>query len=899
MYEETTNPKYGSSLKLLQNWIPLPQGAMTKRPGTRWVGAVKDASYSPRLIPFVFSDDLTFVLEVGNNYARFYRTKQYVGTDGVLHAPGSGAAFYELVTIFVTAMLNFLKWSQVGNVITLCYGGQSAGIAAVAPQDLTHPTGALRPWVIGATPLKYPLTSVPSAPTVAIGAWRNANPVTDTYKLGDMVSFAGVLWVSIQGGNFNNSPPAVPALNAAGDQIAGTIFWQPAADKSHMLNTVTWGCTIVVQDPNGITYESPLGPTTTGTGPISTDRVVPLNILPSGFGPGLPAGWAFLYPRLYRALPGGTFGWVADIPSPLGIPSPIYNDDGRAANYAIQPPMGTDPFIVNGADSFPSVIGYLDQRRLWADSALFPATMFLSKIGDLYNYDSRNTPGTDADSFNLTIASEVLEQIRSFVPKRRGLLLTSQGEWAAAGAGGGAISRSSQEVKKQSAWGSNWLNPINIGTGILFNTAKANMVRDLYPLYGIYADIWDGQDLTVLARHLFDLHTIVDWAFQATPYPIVWATRDDGTMLSLTYQHTPPSFGQQLSEGVVAWARHVTGTNPDLFERVCVVPEPPEDAVYLQTKRAFNGATMRWIERMESPVHPASPFLPGVPDVRYGCYLDAAVLYDGHNINIASIATIDSVAHPGSTTPADYAIGTQVKVTIAVAGPFVAADAVNPYGSGFVFDAENVLGLGVGKAHIVGFTGATVVTVEMDSNLTQAQVTALRAGTSNWAIAKGKVTAAHLNGYPLDSNSEIGARGVTCLVDGDTQLPDVWAAGVASLLIPGVVIWTGIAYNSDFVPMDAWLPSAEIRNKYKNVVRVGFSTSFTRDLWMGPSVDKLVQWQQRNVADEFGSIAPDTGYDEEFIFGEYNKTGSVFVRHWQPLPATITALLREMRLGDT
>jgi hypothetical protein len=86
------------------------------------------------------------------------------------------------------------------------------------------------------------------------------------------------------------------------------------------------------------------------------------------------------------------------------------------------------------------------------------------------------------------------------------------------GAGWWPVSRTSIDVKRQSRWGSSWLNPIIIGTGVLFNTAKSNMVRDLYPLYGLYSDIWDGQDLSVMARDLLDLHTLVDWEFQSTPY---------------------------------------------------------------------------------------------------------------------------------------------------------------------------------------------------------------------------------------------------------------------------------------------------------------------------------------------------------------------------------------------
>jgi len=76
--------KYHSGCLTMENIIPLPQGPAEKRPGTKYVAESKDNS-KIRLLPFVSSTDETTVIELGNQYARFYKDgapiNSWVGTD--------------------------------------------------------------------------------------------------------------------------------------------------------------------------------------------------------------------------------------------------------------------------------------------------------------------------------------------------------------------------------------------------------------------------------------------------------------------------------------------------------------------------------------------------------------------------------------------------------------------------------------------------------------------------------------------------------------------------------------------------------------------------------------------------------------------------------------------------
>ncbi|WP_062788570.1 hypothetical protein [Novosphingobium capsulatum] len=59
---------YGSTLRQARNVLVLKYGGITKRPGTRLVGEVLDASKSTRLVPFQFSLTQTYALEMGQGY---------------------------------------------------------------------------------------------------------------------------------------------------------------------------------------------------------------------------------------------------------------------------------------------------------------------------------------------------------------------------------------------------------------------------------------------------------------------------------------------------------------------------------------------------------------------------------------------------------------------------------------------------------------------------------------------------------------------------------------------------------------------------------------------------------------------------------------------------------------
>jgi hypothetical protein len=82
-------PKYKSGAKILENMVVRSQGPISRRPGTKYIASIKDATDSTRLIPFELSTTFAYIIELGDAYARFYRNGAQIT---------SGSSAYEIVT---------------------------------------------------------------------------------------------------------------------------------------------------------------------------------------------------------------------------------------------------------------------------------------------------------------------------------------------------------------------------------------------------------------------------------------------------------------------------------------------------------------------------------------------------------------------------------------------------------------------------------------------------------------------------------------------------------------------------------------------------------------------------------------------------------------------------------
>ncbi len=90
--------KYRSGLSDLTNMVVQPHGGLTRRPGTEYLGPVKDSSVKTRIIPFQFKTSDTYILEFGDQYMRVFRNGLQVLEDDAKTITGATQANPVVIT---------------------------------------------------------------------------------------------------------------------------------------------------------------------------------------------------------------------------------------------------------------------------------------------------------------------------------------------------------------------------------------------------------------------------------------------------------------------------------------------------------------------------------------------------------------------------------------------------------------------------------------------------------------------------------------------------------------------------------------------------------------------------------------------------------------------------------
>tara|TARA_X000001388_G_scaffold69185_2_gene57530 strand:+ start:2056 stop:4584 length:2529 start_codon:yes stop_codon:yes gene_type:complete len=212
------------------------------------------------------------------------------------------------------------------------------------------------------------------------------------------------------------------------------------------------------------------------------------------------------------------------------------------------------PNLNNASDNYPSCVTFFEQRLVFANTNNNPQTLWFSKSGDYENF----TAGTDADDAMIfTIASNQVNAIRYLSASRSLLVGTVGGEFLVTGSDTvDGLSPTNINIRKQSTYGSANKDAISVGNVTLFLQRAKRKVREL--VYNYDSDNYVAPDLTILSEHI-SKSTIVDMAYQQEPDSILWACRDDGILVGMTYQRT---------ENVVAWHRHIIGGKSDTGKSV-------------------------------------------------------------------------------------------------------------------------------------------------------------------------------------------------------------------------------------------------------------------------------------------------------------------------------------------
>lgn len=301
------------------------------------------------------------------------------------------------------------------------------------------------------------------------------------------------------------------------------------------------------------------------------------------------------------------------------------------------------PLDWNDTDGWPEFVDFFEQRIVYASTFKRPQTLWFSKSGDFYDF-GKSSPIVASDSVTLTLDSGTQNKIQWTNTSTRVLVGTMGDEWAVSGSGYEPLSFESNRTARHTNVGGEKLQSLMIGNVTLFLEKHGRRVNQF--VFDFNADAYDTVDLSVLAPHLTDENSLVNWTYQQSPHGIIWAVRDDGDVIAMTFKR---------EHKVAGWHHHDTDGK---FLDLCSVPGQREDDLWAVVERTIGGEAKWYLEKK------APEFRTG--DVKDSYFLDSMLVYDG-----APAGTITGLGHLEGKTVSVLADGAVLSDRTVTSGQIV------------------------------------------------------------------------------------------------------------------------------------------------------------------------------------------------------------------------------------
>ena len=826
--------KYSSGCSTLENLVVYPHGSAARRPGSTFIAEVASSANKTRLIPFEFSTTQTYMLEFSNLKMRVYKDK--------------GAVLEGDKTITGITQAN-------PAVVTATSHGYSNGDEVL-------------------------ISGVSGMTEVNGKRFLVADKTTNTFELQDKdgVDINSTSFTAYASGGVSNKvfELATPYTTA---QLFDLKFAQSAdvmyithpeheVEKLSRTGHTSWTLTDVdftkgpMQDANTTDTTLNPGATAVGTG-VSLVASATTGINGgSGFQSTDVGRFVFLNSG-YAKITAVADTTNATIEILTTLSASTATADWRLGAFS-------------DTTGHPSCVTFFEQRLVFAGTTEQPQTIFFSRSGDYENMDA-NIGGTvaDDDAIIYTIASNQVNAIRFMTATRTLIIGTAGGEFTVSGGGtDSAITPTNILIKKQSNHGSANVDAISVGNATLFLQRAKRKIREL--AYNFDVDGYIAPDMTILAEHISE-GGLTQIAYQQEPNQIVYATRNDGELVALTYQR---------EQQVTAWHRHIFGGR-------------------------FGNATIT--------------------------VTDFANIADGTRIVLTkadgTTTTFTSATSATSgkfhTTSSNNQTATNLKTLIDADSDFTATVSSNvvtitessPLSTGFLTITSLDDNVRLAKTDEGKAVCESVAVIPTDD--TEYEVYVIVKRTINGATRRFVEV---LNVFDFDQtdntsfnflDSQLSYSGsaattisgldhlegqtVSILADGASHPDKTVSSGSVTLDRSALNVKVGLAYTSllQTMRLNAGSQNGTSQGKTKRIYDITVRMFETIGVEVGPNLNDMERIPFRSSADLMDEgIPPFTGDKEVEFRGNYETDGFIFVRQTQPLPFTILSLYPRLTTND-
>lgn len=566
LYGRTDLAKYDIGAAELENFLVLRYGGIERRPGTKYLATTK-GNKPAVLIPFSYANNDSYVIEITAGCFRFYRNGALV--EGL-----------EVENNFYEDVLADIKYCQSADVLFLTHPNYW-------PMTLTRNSAldwSFEYMDLSARPFED--ANVGDIKISASGVTGEVTLTTDADYFTDEMQWT---WMRIGHTIKSQYVKMKPATDGAQEITSGEIYVPPQSTV-YVETFGFWAGTIELQyfDSELNKFISIRSQNNNHNSNYTMQVVNESNkmrtyrIYSSDFDTTLwsnenskQKGYVVLqcFAKHYYGMVN-----IKEVVGPREAVAIVMNDRLGSTEATSEFSMQS----WSNSKGFPSCVGFYEDRLVFAGSRKYPQTYWLSKTGDYYNFGI-SSPLQDDDAITGTLNNGQMNGIKAMVPFGELILLTAGGAYKLSG-GGNPLTPTNQQPKAQEYRGINNLTPVVCGGRIVFVQQMGSIVRDF--AYAYEQDKYTGDDVSLLASHLFDGHTIVSIAYQQVPNSIVWCVRDDGVLLGMTYIK---------EQDVYAWHKHTTQGK---FKNVCCIAGENEDIVYLVVERDGN----YYVESMASQI---------------------------------------------------------------------------------------------------------------------------------------------------------------------------------------------------------------------------------------------------------------------------------------------------------
>ncbi|MDC1035445.1 hypothetical protein OAQ98_03090 [Alphaproteobacteria bacterium] len=476
----TDSPIYAASAQSLENMIVLPEGAVKKRHGTKFIYKNTRTNKDLHLAPFIFDDNEQYVIGIGEAYIFCWRLL----TDGTVSLVSTITADTQNnVLPFDKDYLRQYNTAQYGDVMFICH-------PLFAPRMLTR-------------------TSL-TAFELSVFSFDTSYDNKDTYQPYSSFYSTNVTLSSSNPATGSNRTitTSAPYWDTTGKHIGVTVRYGGNEIVITSVNSTTQAIGTVVKE---------LSTRLTVTNPLRTrngSSTIEITHLSHGLivGSALTISDAVAVGGINASSINGsrTVVEILDINTYTVNASANANESEDGGGFVkITSNSATtnwDEQAFSALRGYPASVTFHENRLCFGGTLAEPDTIWMSSLGEFFDYNVGE--GEDTDAINLVAATGDVNEIRYMRSNRDLQIFTLSDELYVPTYLNQAITPTNAQIRKQTPFGSEFVLPTSIDGATIFVERGGRAIREY--IYSDAEDAYISTAISTVATHL--IKTPVDIA---------------------------------------------------------------------------------------------------------------------------------------------------------------------------------------------------------------------------------------------------------------------------------------------------------------------------------------------------------------------------------------------------